>query len=277
MERAHRYIRGLTLSPESYVRLRSTWFSRLIDCGIGLVRRRSKQALKDFISTAVRPRSISLANCDSNAVYTRDVCPTASITIECSPSASGSKVYLGKNLSGSISIKILGSGTVIYIGNDCVLTNFNVKSFQDNDRVYIGNMVTSTSETTLISGRNAGSATPHIIVGDDCMFSYGITLRNTDAHPIVSKDSRVQINVPSDGITIEPHVWLGQNSTVLKDVTVGRGSIIGVGAVVTKNVPPGSFAVGIPAISRELRNAMWVRNMSESAITDAVDLLERGQ
>lgn len=49
------------------------------------------------------------------------------------------------------------------------------------------------------------------------------------------------------GIVIEDDCWLGSGVRVLDGVTIGRGSVIGAGAVVTKNIPPYSIAVGVPA------------------------------
>jgi acetyltransferase-like isoleucine patch superfamily enzyme len=49
------------------------------------------------------------------------------------------------------------------------------------------------------------------------------------------------------GIRIEDDCWLGSGVKVLDRVTIGRGSIIGAGAVVTKDIPPYSIAVGVPA------------------------------
>lgn len=49
------------------------------------------------------------------------------------------------------------------------------------------------------------------------------------------------------GIKIEDDVWLGAGAIVLDGVTIGKGSVIGAGAVVTKNVPPYSVVVGVPA------------------------------
>jgi len=46
---------------------------------------------------------------------------------------------------------------------------------------------------------------------------------------------------------IESDVWLGYGVIVLSGVTVGRGSIIAAGSVVTKNIPPYSVAAGVPA------------------------------
>ena len=49
------------------------------------------------------------------------------------------------------------------------------------------------------------------------------------------------------GIKIEDDVWIGAGAIILDGVTIGRGSVIGAGAVVTKNIPPYSVAVGVPA------------------------------
>ncbi|MBD2113713.1 acyltransferase [Nodosilinea sp. FACHB-141] len=49
------------------------------------------------------------------------------------------------------------------------------------------------------------------------------------------------------GITIEDDCWLGTGVKVLDGVTIGTGSVIGAGAVVSRDIPPYSVAVGIPA------------------------------
>lgn len=53
--------------------------------------------------------------------------------------------------------------------------------------------------------------------------------------------------IRANGIKIGDDVWLGVGSTVLDGVTIGKGSVIGAGAVVTKDIPPYSIAVGVPA------------------------------
>jgi acetyltransferase-like isoleucine patch superfamily enzyme len=63
---------------------------------------------------------------------------------------------------------------------------------------------------------------------------------------------RTDVPMKEQGVTrsfiiIEDDVWLGVGSTVTAGVTIGRGSIIAAGAVVTKDVPPFSIVGGVPA------------------------------
>ena len=48
-------------------------------------------------------------------------------------------------------------------------------------------------------------------------------------------------------VVIEDDVWCGSHVTILKGVTIGRGSVIAAGAVVTKSCPPYSIIGGVPA------------------------------
>ena len=47
-------------------------------------------------------------------------------------------------------------------------------------------------------------------------------------------------------IIIEENVWLGEGVKVLKGVTIGKNTVIGVGSVVTKNIPANVMAAGNP-------------------------------
>jgi acetyltransferase-like isoleucine patch superfamily enzyme len=50
-----------------------------------------------------------------------------------------------------------------------------------------------------------------------------------------------------NGITVGDDVWIGANSSILDGVNIGKGCVIGAGAVVTGPVPPFSVAAGVPA------------------------------
>lgn len=48
-------------------------------------------------------------------------------------------------------------------------------------------------------------------------------------------------------IIIEDDVWIAARVNIMAGVTIGKGSVIGAGSVVTKDIPPYSIAVGVPA------------------------------
>jgi len=78
-----------------------------------------------------------------------------------------------------------------------------------------------------------------IITGDhrtDVFGKYMCDVTVADKHPHNDQD-----------VVIEDDVWIGANSTILKGVTIGRGSVIAAGALVTKSCPPYSIIGGVPA------------------------------
>lgn len=60
-------------------------------------------------------------------------------------------------------------------------------------------------------------------------------------------DDKVFYNRFEEKCTIGNDVWIGANSTILRGVQVGDGSVIGANSVVTKDIPPFAIAVGNPA------------------------------
>ena len=56
-----------------------------------------------------------------------------------------------------------------------------------------------------------------------------------------------------EGLEVEDDVFIGMNCLILKGVTIGKGSVIGAGSVVVKNIPSGVIAAGNPArVIREM-------------------------
>ena len=64
---------------------------------------------------------------------------------------------------------------------------------------------------------------------------------------------RLQGNTDVKPVTIERDVWIGRRAMIMPGVTIGHGSVIAAGAVVTKNVPPYSVVGGIPARVLKMR------------------------
>lgn len=53
--------------------------------------------------------------------------------------------------------------------------------------------------------------------------------------------------IDASPIVIKENVWIATGVTILGGVTVGENSVVGAGAVVTKDVPPNTFVAGVPA------------------------------
>jgi acetyltransferase-like isoleucine patch superfamily enzyme/SAM-dependent methyltransferase len=72
-----------------------------------------------------------------------------------------------------------------------------------------------------------------ISIGFDCMFSYGIELRTSDAHSIVNPATGKRTNPPED-IIIGNHVWAGKDVTFLKGARIANDTIIGANSLVSR-------------------------------------------
>ena len=89
-----------------------------------------------------------------------------------------------------------------------------------------------------------------IVIEEDVNVASGVRFMDTDAHP---RDVLERIaDLPPRPEEIKPvricrRAWIGQNSFILKGVTVGEGAIIGVNSVVLTDVPPYAVAMGNPA------------------------------
>lgn len=78
----------------------------------------------------------------------------------------------------------------------------------------------------------------HIHIGKGCLIA---------PHTGIYANNHRPDGLSREGIAIEDRCWLGSGVKVLDGVTIGYGSTIGAGAVVTKDIPPYSLAVGVPA------------------------------
>ncbi|MFF4154026.1 sugar O-acetyltransferase [Streptomyces sp. NPDC001651] len=84
-----------------------------------------------------------------------------------------------------------------------------------------------------------------VTIGEDCQIGPGVQLL-TPTHPLEPGPRRDKLEAARP-IVIGDNVWLGGGAIVLPGVTIGVNSVIGAGAVVTKDVPPNVVAVGNPA------------------------------
>ena len=90
---------------------------------------------------------------------------------------------------------------------------------------------------------NCGS---QITIGNDCLIASNTTIVDA-AHAILPPHLLTNSQTFSKPIIIEDDVWIGTHCVVIGGVTVGKGSIVAAGAVVTKTIPPYEIWGGIPA------------------------------
>lgn len=94
-----------------------------------------------------------------------------------------------------------------------------------------------------------------ITIGPYVQTAFGLTL------VAGSHDTRDFAPIGEQKIVLEGENWIGANVTIIGGVTIGRGSIIAAGAVVTENIPPYCIAGGVPA------KVIKSRNPSESVVS----------
>ena len=163
-------------------------------------------------------------------------------------------LYIGKNsLLRNCHISINGNNNVLHIGDDCVVNSTSIILDNEGTEIRIGNK-TSIGKAQIVS------LEPYKIeIGEDCMLSYDIEIRNTDSHKIYDKNANKRIN-EGNSVRIGNHVWLGMRAIVLKGVTIGDNSIVAAGSIVTKDVKANTIVSGNPA--RQVKeNKNWSRDL----------------
>ncbi len=107
----------------------------------------------------------------------------------------------------------------------------------------------SIGERTYLNYGAAIGVQQEVAIGADCLIGQYAIIMDSDYHDLLTRAAPG----PVARVVIEDHVWLGARVVVLKGVRIGRGSAIGAGSVVTRDIPPGCLAAGVPArVIREL-------------------------
>lgn len=141
--------------------------------------------------------------------------------------------------------RVRGFPVVDNLGGEILIgRNFCVFSYLAKVELYVGpGARLEIGDDTFVNNGTSLSASAHIRIGSRVNIAPHCTIIDNDFHGTVDRDGPPKV-AP---IVIEDDAWLGTRVTVLKGVTIGRGSVIASGAVVTKDVPPGVLAGGVPA------------------------------
>ena len=137
----------------------------------------------------------------------------------------------GLTLSGCRNMQ-LGDG--VRLGRGCFVT-------ADNGKLELASRVAISPCAHV--GADGGS----ISIGSQTAIGPGSVIRAAN-HRFDRLDMPIMEQGHSYGvIVIEEDVWIGANCVITPDVRIGRGAIIGAGAVVTHDIPPFAIAGGVPA------------------------------
>jgi UDP-2-acetamido-3-amino-2,3-dideoxy-glucuronate N-acetyltransferase len=168
-----------------------------------------------------------------------------------------SKIY--KHPTAEVQSEKIGDNTRIWqfvvilkeatIGQNC---NINSHVFIEND-VIIGNNVTIKSHISVWDG---------ITIKDDAMLGPNVVFTN-DLRPRSKQEYELK------RITIETGASIGANSTILGGVNIGQFAMVGLGSVVTKDVPAYSLVYGNPA-----RLKAWIDEKGNKMIIIDADTLQ---
>ena len=138
----------------------------------------------------------------------------------------------------------------IVIGEGCVFRSLPWSNPVGVDRPCMVSAIGS--GTRVVIGHHAGftgtviCAAEEIVIGDRVLCGSNVTITDADWHGLDPAVRQGDVGATAP-VRIEDDVFLGLGAIVLKGVTIGHGSVVGAGSVVTQSIPPLSLAAGNPA------------------------------
>ncbi len=123
---------------------------------------------------------------------------------------------------------------------NCVI-RVSVELDRSSKHVFIGS--SQVGEYSVLSARSGGD----IYIGDNVIMG-GRIIFHTLNHNYEKRDVLIKKQgTIVEPISIEDDCWIGSDVIILPGVTIGRGSVVGAGSIVTKSVAPYSVVAGNPA------------------------------
>lgn len=147
-------------------------------------------------------------------------------------------------------IEFFGNNSIVYISKNKNLVKINTAVYENNV-LFIGENVYFNGNLSVIL-----SEEKNVLIGSDCLISFGVWIRTADPHLIYDCDTKSRIN-PSLSVLIGKHVWIGQQVMILKGATISSGSIVGASSLVpNKQINMNECWAGNP-VKLVKRNIFW--------------------
>lgn len=151
------------------------------------------------------------------------------------------KLSIGNNVEFRRNVEIRVHGTAEVIIEDNVRLDRGVRILAANNARIIISTKTRIGLYTILSGGDS------ITIKEKCLIS-GFVYLQTSMHGYKNKELSIQEQGFSHApITLEQDVWLGTHVVIMPGCTLGKGSVVGSNAVVTKSIKEYEVVAGIPA------------------------------
>lgn len=176
-----------------------------------------------------------------------------------------------KSIRGTVNYKTVIKNSVI---SGDLSTGMGCKIFNSycNGKVELGRFVSLNGPGTRISSKINGikigsftSIASNVVIQED--YHRYDKVSSYFLNQNIFKENALKDSYSKGPIIIEEDVWIGSNCVILSGVKIGRGSVIGAGSIVTKDVPKYSIIIGNPGkivrkrfpdhIINELEGSKW--------------------
>ena len=129
--------------------------------------------------------------------------------------------------------------------NSKLICNGHIQTFEAVKIECLPNAVVEIGNMTYINHDSEIRCREHITIGNNVSIAYNVLIQDSDYHTIFDENGAPKPQtIP---IEIKDNVWIGANVIILKGVTIGEGSVVAAGSVITKSVPAHSLVGGNPA------------------------------
>lgn len=147
-----------------------------------------------------------------------------------------SKIKMGGNIWIKNDVTLFAGGP-LSIGNNCVFYERS-SIWSTTKGISIGNNV-SVGIGTYING--------HIEIADEVRIADSVRIYSWNHNFLNTKIPVARQGTKEGKVKIGYNCWIGSGAAILSNVTIGKGSVVAAGAVVTKNVPENCVVAGVPA------------------------------
>lgn len=183
----------------------------------------------------------------------------------CEPLLKASCKTYGRRVHTDVFVHwIDGTGDLI-LGDDVLLDGKCTINFASRYRERPSFIVGS---RTVIGHGGIFTIGKRIQIGNDCLLAAHVWMFDASGHATEPEDRLAHREAAEDDvreIIVADNVWIGGRAIVLPGVTIGEGSIVAAGAVVTTDVPPYTVVAGNPA--KQVRTLHAARDRSHPGVS----------